>query len=77
MRRMQRETGQFQAEADDGTLYTVVEWTTFSEYRPLSGAPQWVRGAREYRLSTGGHVNPVSDGVYQIFDTDEIIRVRK
>ena len=77
MRRVQRETNQFQAEADDGTVYTVVEWTTFSEFRPLSGSPQWVRGAREYLLSTGGDVSPLGDGAYRIVETDEIIRVAK
>lgn len=73
-RRVQRETDRFKAEADDGTVYTVVEMTTFTEVRTLSDGNSWVPGSKEYGLSTGGFVNSKGDGVYEIFDTDQVIR---
>lgn len=69
-----RETNRFQAVADDGAAYTVVERTVFTEFVPLSGDRRWVRGARDYVLSDGRDLDPRGDGLFKILDTDQIIR---
>lgn len=66
----------FEAEADDGTVFVVLGYQTIQEVRLLSGAVKHARGAKEYVLSDGRHLNPVKDDpeAFQIFDSDEIIR---
>jgi hypothetical protein len=72
---MEREVNRFEALGVGGKRYTVIERRTVIVHRSLRGPPQEVLGSRSFSLSTGGDVNPSKDeGVFQILDTNEIIR---
>lgn len=68
------EVERFEAEGENGRRYTVVLWAKMVEFRSLKGDVTRHRGATELRLLDGRHVNPKQPGVFEIFDTDEIIR---
>ena len=55
--RTQRHTKIFEAEDEEGRVYTIEEYTDFIETRVLSGPPQEVDGLKELRLTNGQHVN--------------------
>lgn len=45
-----------------GTQIVINEFTTFTEYAPLSGSPQWLAGTRAFKTEDGDHLNPSPDG---------------
>lgn len=72
-RRTRKEVDRFQAESDDGDVYTVVVFQEFIEFRSMTGN-DWKPGLRELKLLDGSHVNEIDSETFQILDTDEIIR---
>jgi hypothetical protein len=70
------ETKRFAVENTAGREITIVEFTTMTHYRPLSGEEQWIPGTRSYQTATGQPINPQDDGTYLNVVTDEILRVR-
>ena len=72
--RRELETGRFDAKADDETVFTVVEVTTFIQMVTFSGPAGWVPEGKALRLTSGSAVEPVEHGCYRIADTDRIIR---
>ena len=72
----EEEVDRFEAEDDDGNIYVVIELQRVNWGTSLSEGTHRARGGsrRLVLLSNGDHVNPVSDGVFQIFSTGKIIR---
>ena len=68
------ETDRFDAVSDSGRELTIIEYTTFKAFRPLSGTQQWVKGLRELVASNGEHVNFVDNDTVK--DLDGIIYKR-
>ncbi|CAO3404272.1 hypothetical protein [Azospirillum palustre] len=73
-RQKKEQTNDFEAVGDSGRRYRVIEMTTFTEFRPVSGNATWVRGTREYFLDNGKGLNPEGNESYRIVQTDEVIR---
>ena len=71
---MRQEVGRFQAKGDDGAIYTVIEYQTFTETGLLSGSPSRSPGSRELTLTNGAHVNFLDDNTFQIANTEQVIR---
>jgi hypothetical protein len=72
-RRTRREVDRFDAESEDGEVYTVVVYQEFVEFRSVMGN-DWKPGLQELRLLDGSHVNQIGSETFRILDTDEIIR---
>ena len=69
-----RETGRFQAEAPDGRIFTVVEYTTFTVSYFYSKRHE-TRGASDYRLDGGQPVSrTVNEGEFMVFPDGPLIR---
>ncbi|OEZ92185.1 hypothetical protein JAB9_47520 [Janthinobacterium sp. HH107] len=62
--------GNFQALSQDGNVYEVHIYQSFTEVRTMSGTGR-ARGSKRYALSTGEHVNPISDTEFSIVWKDE------
>lgn len=73
-RKREQEESRFDCVADDGTVYTVIEYRTYVSATPLSGETQWAPGASRLALLHGGHLNDRKDGTFEVYDTGEIIR---
>lgn len=68
---------QFQAGDEDGNLYTVCVYEHPNLHRPLAGRAAEKPGRTEYFLDTGEDVNPESDDIFRIVQTDTLIaRIR-
>jgi len=67
-------TDQFFAETDEGDEYQVLVYQRAVSFRPLSGPRQQLGGARDYRLADGRDLNPISDDVFEIVETGQILR---
>ena len=50
---MRQEVSRFRAKADDGAIYTVIEYQTFTETGMLSGSQLRSPGSRELTLTNG------------------------
>jgi hypothetical protein len=70
----QRQTDRIIAVDDDGDEYVIIEYTTFIEFRPISGPATWTKGTKELRLDTGQHVNWIDDDTFQIVSNDRVLR---
>lgn len=68
------EVERFITESDTGERHTVVLWATVVEFQDSKGVLTRGRGGTELRLLDGRDVTPKQPGVFQILDTDEIIR---
>ncbi len=73
---MEKETGRFQAESDEGRVFTVVVIQEIIEDRRLTGHPSSTRlGLRELFLSDrSSAVNQIDPVTFKIVETDQIIR---
>jgi hypothetical protein len=68
------EVERFAAEGDNGQRYTVVLWARLTPFTSSKGVTTWHRGGQELRLLDGREVFPKEPGVFEIDDTEEIIR---
>lgn len=67
-------TGSFQAADESGQAHTIHVFTQFTEYAPLSGAPQWIAGLKSHKMSNGNHVNVNDDGTLEDVHTSRKMR---
>lgn len=68
------EVERFTAKGDDGRLYTVILWAHLVPFTDIGGHVSWKPGGTEYLLLDGRDVTMKQPGVFQILDTEEIIR---
>lgn len=61
-----KETNRFECKDEDGNLYTVIEYTTYVTFKPLSGPPQEKEGKMMHKLSNGNSVNDIDGKKFQI-----------
>ncbi len=73
-RRKVEQTGTFQAVDDAGAFHTIAIHTTFTEFAPLSGAPQWIPGSKSHKMANGNHVNINDDGTLEDVHTGRTMR---
>ena len=71
---MDEEVARFEAVANDGKKYTVVEYQPVTTFRPLSGSASMVAAAMSYTLLDGSAVDLIDEATFKIVATDEIIR---
>ena len=71
---MEEEIGRFEAQADDGTIYIVLEIQELRQFQPLDGPSQLIKGMKRLELIDGKHVNYIDPNTFKIVSTEEIIR---
>ena len=71
---MIREIGRHSCAYDSGRRCTVIEYQRYRIWKPLNGRREAAPMRKEFRLSDGRDVNPLSEGAFQIVLTDEIIQ---
>jgi hypothetical protein len=77
MDRIEREVSRFRARADNGRVYTVIEYQEMikiDEIRPRGDPTPWHPGAKRLALIDGSPVNQLDPGTFQIVHTNQIIR---
>lgn len=62
-------TGTYQAKDDEGATHTITIHTTFTEFVPPSGRPEWHPGSQQHRMKNGNHVNVYDDGWLEEVET--------
>lgn len=67
------ENERFGAINQHGERRTIVEWQHWTEFQPLSGPAQRVRGSVEFLTDDGLDVNANSDGTFTVIQTEEIL----
>lgn len=55
-------TGSYLAVDESGGSHTISIYTTFTEYKPISGPVQWLPGTKSHKMPNGNHVNVNTDG---------------
>lgn len=73
-RRYKRESDQFEAQDDEGNLYTVIEYQLVIESEPISGPSSIMKGTKELFLGNGRAVNYIDDDTFEVVETEKIIR---
>jgi hypothetical protein len=71
---MIREIGRHSCAFDSGRRCTVIEYQRYRVWKPLNGRREAAPMSKEFRLSDGRDVDPLSAGAFRIVLTDEIIR---
>jgi len=69
-------TGTINAVDADGNRYTIIKETEFYIQRKLDGTIEKFEGQNRYRLSSGEHVNKISDSEYYAIAADVQLFVR-
>jgi hypothetical protein len=67
-----RETGGFTGIGNDGNAYQVIEYTQFTDHRPIQSRDvQELRRSKSYKLPNGDWVNPPSgkEIAWVVFET--------
>ncbi|AWB07642.1 hypothetical protein A6A40_21855 (plasmid) [Azospirillum humicireducens] len=72
--RQDMETGRFKARAEDGTVHSVVEVTSFIQMVTFRGPAGWVPEGKSYRLDEGETVEETADGCFRIAATGLALR---
>ncbi|MDR6772596.1 hypothetical protein [Azospirillum sp. BE72] len=67
--RQNMETGRFEARAEDGTVHSVVEVTSYIQMVTFRGPAGWVPDGKSYRLDGGEAVEETADGGFRIAAT--------
>jgi len=65
---------EFEAESDEGEIYTVLTYQRVIETRLLSGEVRESRGAKRFILNDGSPVNWIDEKTFKIVLTDQVIR---
>ncbi|BBI43986.1 hypothetical protein, partial [Pseudomonas syringae] len=69
------ETDRFEALAEDGSKFTIVEVTSQTGFTPLAtGVTKWADGLKEYQVTSGGFANRISEAVFQIVSNNKIVK---
>lgn len=72
--RQDMETGRFAAQAEDGTVHSVVEVTSFIQMVTFRGPAGWVPEGKSYRLESGEAVEDAAGGRFRIAATGLALR---
>ena len=72
--RQDMETGRFEARAEDGTVHSVVEVTSYIQMVTFRGPAGWVPEGKSYRLNGGEAVEETADGGLRIAATGLALR---
>ncbi|CBS88545.1 hypothetical protein [Azospirillum lipoferum] len=72
--RQDMETGRFAARAEDGTVHSVVEVTSYIQMVTFRGPAGWVPEGKSYRLDGGEAVEETADGGFRIAATGLALR---
>ncbi|MFP5517446.1 MAG: hypothetical protein ACLGJC_30745 [Alphaproteobacteria bacterium] len=72
--RQDMETGRFEARAEDSTVHSVVEVTSFIQMVTFRGPAGWVPDGKIYRLDGGEAVEETADGGFRIAATGLALR---
>lgn len=67
-------TGSVKLLDDTGATVTATIYTTFTEFRPLSGPVEWIAGTKAYKMPDGSHLNPQSDGTFIEVKSSRVLR---
>lgn len=69
------ETDRFEATAEDGTTFTIIEVTSQTSFTPLaSGVTKWADGLKEYQVTSGGFANKIDDTKFRIVSNNKIVK---
>ena len=69
------ETDRFEARADDGETFTIIEVTSQTSFTPLAtGTKKWADGLKEYRVASGGFANRINDTEFRIVSNDKVVK---
>lgn len=71
---MEKEINRFDAIADDGTVYTIVEIQEYVETNSIDKPSQWIEGLKRLELLDGTSVRAMGNNTFKLFFTDEIVR---
>jgi hypothetical protein len=69
------ETDRFEAVAEDGNVYEIVEMTRQTSFTSTTKEERWADGPKEYRAIGAGFVNQISDTEFELLDRE--IKVRR
>lgn len=72
--RQDMETGRFEARAEDDTVHSVIEVTSFIQMVTFRGPAGWVPEGKRYRLDGGEAVEQTADGGFRIAATGLALR---
>lgn len=72
--RQNMETDRFEARAEDGTIHSVVEVTSYIQMVTFRGPAGWVPDGKSYRLDDGDAVEETADGGFRIAATGLALR---
>jgi hypothetical protein len=70
---MQRQTGSFVAHDDQGRPHTIHVYADFIRTVAFNEPAQELQGPGDLRLASGGLVNRLKQGEYQVLDTGVIL----
>ncbi|MGE3745572.1 MAG: hypothetical protein AB7G25_07680 [Sphingomonadaceae bacterium] len=68
-----QEIDRFKAQADDGSIYEIVEYGSRIDTSHLTGKGS-IKSLSELRTTSGSPVNDLGDGSFKIVRTGEIVR---
>jgi hypothetical protein len=68
-------TNKYSCTGEDGTDYTVYEYTEFVESGTLGNSPQEEAGLKELKLADGSAVNWINESEFQIISTGVKVKV--
>src|SRR5690348_7166861 len=71
---VERKIGDFRTRADDGTIYVVIEFQTFTIFTPISGESNEIAGTKRWQLKDGRDVNWIDSEIYEIVESSLSLR---
>jgi len=69
---MDHELERFEAEAEDGTVRTIIAWQTFARTGGLSGS-HILKGQHRFSLLNGKGVDQLGGGAFQVTESGEVL----
>ncbi|MEP3232151.1 MAG: hypothetical protein ABJO30_04930 [Hyphomicrobiales bacterium] len=70
----QKEIDRFDCQDEEGNIYTVIQWTKISVFKPIREKQSKGEGQTRYALTSGDGVEYVDEEQFMIFDTGLLIR---
>ena len=70
---MTKETRRFKAKADDGRIFTIIEYQDFPDAGTIDDRRPTVSGVRRFLTSDGERVDYKPDGTFQIVSSGLIL----
>ena len=69
---MDHELERFNAEAEDGSVRTIVAWQTYSRSGGLSGS-HFLKDQHRFSLLNGKGLNQLSSDIFQVIESGELL----